>query len=381
MPALADSDREKWNYDLHTRIKHEILMRYLSVWTTVLGQSTVSLAYVDAFAGKGRYTTGQLGSPLLAIGAMLGAMEDRKVSASGVSFHFVEPNQANFQDLQRELSQYPPAQDPRVKCHVYPTAFSSVCDTIAAEIQRKGQPSFFFVDPFGYDDIPMEVLGRILCVQRAEVFINLMYDFASRAIGVVNNPALARTLDGLFGTPAWRTVGELARETREKEFVTLYRQQLKRACPSYVLPFRMGDDARDRTLYYLMHATKHIKGVRIMKDVMVASSSPGHLGYAGEARHQMVPLFDFCASDLPFLLQRRFAGQTLSFNQVLERSIEDTGTCREPEYRACLKELERARRIKVERVTSKTTRGLGGEDRIAFPDDTSVMQNGFNLGS
>ena len=61
MPKLSDSDPEKWKYDLHTRIKHEILMRYLSPWTTILGKAADSLAIVDAIAGKGRYNQNEAG--------------------------------------------------------------------------------------------------------------------------------------------------------------------------------------------------------------------------------------------------------------------------------------------------------------------------------
>lgn len=380
MPALADSDPLKWKYDLHTRIKHEILVGYLDAWTTVLGNSPAGLAYVDAFAGRGRYEGGEPGSPLLVIRTMLDAMSSRRITASRVSFHFVEQDPKNALNLEQELKDYVPAHDPRVEYRLYPNAFASVSDNIVADIRQRGQPSFFFVDPFGYDDAPLEILQRILRLPRAEVFINLMYDFASRAVGVSGNPALALTLDGLFGTNAWRGVAGLTGQAREKRFVAIYGARLKEAGAAHVLPFRMGDDARERTLYYLLHATKHVKGLSIMKDMMVDSSSPGNFGYAGEQRHQMLPLFDFDVADLPSFLQRTLGGQIFTFDAIIESTLEETGTCRERDYRSCLKDMERRGQITVERVTSKSRQGLSGNDRISFPATSPATQGGFTFG-
>ncbi len=115
----------------------------------------------------------------------------------------------------------------------------------------------------------------------------------------------------------------------------------------------------------LVHATKHVKGASLMKQAMVASGSRSELGYAGETRHRMSPLFNLDADNLPVHLLRRFAGQTLTFSDVVARTIEETGTCVEVDYRRCLKQLDRDGVIKVQRVS--TVRGLDKDDRIMFP--------------
>jgi hypothetical protein len=130
----------------------------------------------------------------------------------------------------------------------------------------------------------------------------------------------------------------------------------------------MGDDEINRTLYYLVHGTKAERGARIMKDVMIALASPGELGYAGARRHQYRPLFDLNVSELPNYLSRRFAGRTVSFDEVIVQTLEDeeTTTCREKDYRDALKTLEKARRVQIKRITSVRS-GLKGQDQIIFP--------------
>ncbi len=71
MPALRDDDLKKWSYELHTRVKHEILTGYLSAWIKILGGHGGTVHYVDAFAGRGRYATGEAGSPLLVLDMIL----------------------------------------------------------------------------------------------------------------------------------------------------------------------------------------------------------------------------------------------------------------------------------------------------------------------
>ena len=61
-----------WDLESHSRAKHEILKRYLQAWVPILGQSSYSeLLYIDGFAGPGRYSKGEDGSPIIALRAAL----------------------------------------------------------------------------------------------------------------------------------------------------------------------------------------------------------------------------------------------------------------------------------------------------------------------
>lgn len=364
MPALPDSHPEKWVYDLHTWLKHRILSRYLSPWTRILGSGGRSLAYVDGFAGRGRYITGEPGSPLLVLDAMADASSIPWQSVC----HFVEQDEQNFTNLKSEVERHPAVQAGRVQYRLYNSTFSAASGSIIGEIRRLRQASFFFVDPFGYDDPTMDLLGQILSLDRSEILVNLMFNFANRAVSVSDNPSLALTLDRLFGSEDWRRFAHTHGTEREREFVDLYREQLRSRGARHVVRFRMGDDTVNRTLYYLVHAAKHPKGGMLMKDVMVALASPGELGYAGERRHQSIPLFDYQIDQLPEFLLRKFAGRTVSFDDTIAQTLEDTGTAtaQEKDYRRCLKELESVGRVSIRRISSVRL-GLKGQDRITFP--------------
>jgi len=212
----------------------------------------------------------------------------------------------------------------------------------------------------------MEALRAILALERAELLVNLMFNFANRAVSVPDNPALSSTLDGLFGSELWRRLADLQGEERERRFVELYTDQLKQRGAGYVLPFPMGYDESQRTLYYLVHATKHHKGATLMKDVMVGVSSSNAWGYRGKAYYQSLPLFHLDAVVLPDVLLQRFYGRAITFENIIVETVEESSALRESDYRKALQYLRSEGRVTVRSVDSKG-RGLRGKDVVTFP--------------
>jgi len=61
-----------WPMRRHTQAKHVILRKYLDAWLPILGAGRSAAEHVmliDGFAGPGRYTTGEDGSPLIMLKA------------------------------------------------------------------------------------------------------------------------------------------------------------------------------------------------------------------------------------------------------------------------------------------------------------------------
>jgi len=355
---------QKWAYDLHTEIKHRILIQYLNPWLTILGSSYNSLAYVDGFAGRGRYVSGEAGSPLLVLDALVARLNTHLQEE--FVCRFVEAHPENYANLEAEIARHPVSRYSRITCKLYPSTFSAASSEIMADIRQRRQPSFFFVDPFGYDDPSMATLQEVLELPRAEVLVNLMFNFAHRAMNIQGNSKLTQILDSLFGSHEWINLIPLVGQERERAFMELYRNQLRRSGAKHVVRFRMGDDQIARTLYYLIHGTKHSKGGMLMKDVMVALASPGQRGYGGATRHISMPLFDLQQRDLPKFLHSRYAGRTITFDDLIIDTLEDeeTATSQEKDYRAAIRELERNGAVTIQQIT--TTYGLDGEDEITF---------------
>ena len=103
---MNDSDPGKWGYREHTKVKHELLEKYLSGWLPILGRWHKRLLIVDGFAGQGTYTDGSDGSPIIIIRKAQELISAGRVGK--VFCAFVENNTENYTKLRTLLDQIRP---------------------------------------------------------------------------------------------------------------------------------------------------------------------------------------------------------------------------------------------------------------------------------
>ena len=277
---MKDSDPEKWVYREHTRVKHEILEKYLKTWVMILGSYHKRICYFDGFAGRGEYEGGFPGSPVIA----MRVGNDLKEHVKEMVCLFIEKDQDNFENL-RMVTSREQKTCPHCKIDVINEDFSTVIHGILEMFSKKDggtlAPSFFFVDPFGFKGIPFALIKEILSIPRTEVFITFMYRDIGRFLGAGN---VEDVFDELFGTPVWRAILEknLKHGDREHALRDLYISQLREeAKVKFAWPFRVCMDEKTLTLYYLIHATNNFKGLYVMKGVMYGQGAGGTFAYLG----------------------------------------------------------------------------------------------------
>lgn len=56
-----------WPLDTQTLGKHRVLEQYLKAWMPILASRGGPCLFIDRFAGPGRYTHGEEGSPFIAM--------------------------------------------------------------------------------------------------------------------------------------------------------------------------------------------------------------------------------------------------------------------------------------------------------------------------
>jgi three-Cys-motif partner protein len=111
--SLKDSDRRKWIYSEHAKVKHLLLAKYLPAWITILGSSSPRICYFDGFAGRGEYADGSPGSPILALKAIEQVYNNTRVRGFEYNCIFIENDPDNFNNLkevvERERPNFPSA--------------------------------------------------------------------------------------------------------------------------------------------------------------------------------------------------------------------------------------------------------------------------------
>ena len=58
-----------WDLEPHTAKKHEILRRYFDAWLPIMASWNGRVVYIDGFAGPGKYSKGEDGSPIVVLKA------------------------------------------------------------------------------------------------------------------------------------------------------------------------------------------------------------------------------------------------------------------------------------------------------------------------
>ncbi|MBN1695439.1 three-Cys-motif partner protein TcmP [candidate division WOR-3 bacterium] len=373
--SLPDSSKQKWICKEHTKVKHSILKKYLHVWIVALGKWRRKIIFFDGFAGRGEYYDKKggfvsLGSPIIALKVADNLIKQSKEKGSKPYFDkflciAVEKNHDNFNNLldvykrEEKKFNFPKYLD------FMPTnnEFKNVVSDILKEVGNQIAPTFFFVDPFGYSGVPFSLIDRIINLPKTEIFFTLMTRDIRRFLDLSDTEV---TLDELFGCQEWRDIRKVSGwEEKDIKLRDLYIKQLNKVA-KFVFPFRVCMDRRAMTLYYLIHATNHFLGLKIMKENMFRESD-GFFSYLGPNDYitKQRTLFDNGYEDFKSYLISIFRGEELRFQDLLERTYMNTQFI-EGDYKRALKELEKEKKLKI--VDKGPRGGISGDCRVKFKD-------------
>jgi len=387
---LKDSAPEKWEYREHTRVKHELLRKYLSAWIKILGRFHRKIWFIDGFAGRGEYTdkTGEvvaLGSPLIALEVANGLLEYCEEKGQQPYFDkfvciSIEKDADNYKNLQNVIEREKQRLKFKDKLEIKPlnSEFAFVIDEVLKKVGARIAPSFFLIDPFGFSGVPFEIVKGILALRHTEIFFTFMTREINRFLSAEN---VGPILDELYKRPDWREIIKVTNwQKRDQALKDLYiKCLLEDAKVRYAWAFRVCTDEKYQTLYYLIHATNHFDGLKIMKDIMYKQGPAGEFAYLGprEAQYRsQLMLFNDDVPSLERFLLNRFKGQTKSFQEVLEETYMDTRLT-DKHYKEALQNLENKGEVTIE---GKGPRGgILSSTRIAFPHNNPVVYPLFSI--
>lgn len=235
--------------------KHNIFENYLEPWVKIISnQPWVKDAYyVDAFAGTGKYETGEIGSPVIAANILL------KYQKPTCKIHCIciEKSSKRYKILENSLKQFKGKLD----IETHKGEFLTYIDPVLKKIDKS--PAFFFIDPEGFSGMDFDKIETVLNLPYKEILINFQYNAIQRWLKA---PKVENTITKLFGTSDYK------KAKRESDLIKLYKNQIRQK-DVFVWDFRNKFPKKNRTFYYLVYATKNITGFKIMKEVMFSEQS------------------------------------------------------------------------------------------------------------
>lgn len=307
-----------------SQVKTEIVSKYFWVWANVIlsNPRVRNIAYIDLFAGPGRYKDGTTSTPLLVLQK---AIDDSRLKDRLITI-FNDVDSKNTRSLQQSIQSIPEIN----KLQNQPIILNEIVGETIVKIFEKKQliPTFFFVDPWGYKGLSLGLINSVIKNWGCDCIFFFNYNRINMGLG---NPAVKEHIDAMFGETKAEKLREelplLRSDERELAIVEAICAVLKETGTGkrYVLPFRFKNKSGERTSHHLIFVSKHIKGYEIMKEVMAKKSSTQNQGVPSfeynPATSRQSFLFEFSRplDDLEAMLLQDFAGKTLRMKQIYEQ--------------------------------------------------------------
>lgn len=348
-----------WEIEPHTQAKHEILQRYLDAYFPIMCSWNQSVSFVDGFAGPGEYANGEAGSPQVAIRSALKSQKSLLKSDSHVQLLFNEQSADRFRNLESVIGRFTDLPD-SVKLYCSNNQFSELAKGIVQRrVGKKAPPTFAFVDPFGYSDVPISLLAELLKSPKSELFILFSYNAVNR---FVNWDKQKHNMDELFGTDEYLQCEGLSPDGRKKFLADLYEKQLKKICNfNYVSRFEMLEK-KGRTTYFLYHCTRSLRGLEVMRESMWKVDPLSGCQFSDKVAG-LESLFSADAlANLDQELKKGLSGSLLTIRQVEEFVLTQT-VYPKSMLRKTLKSMQKRGEIQVE----------GQKRRGTFPTGTKIL--------
>ncbi len=325
------------------------------------------MGFADLFAGPGRYKNGEKSIPLLIAERVI---EDQRLR-NCVRLWFNEGDSEYAKQLRANVMALP-----RIADLLYTPVFTNrIVDKSLAKHQFS-IPTFVFADPSGYKGLSLRLIANAL-----QGFGNdCLFFFNYRRVNMkLSYPVMNESIDELFepdrANALRKQIEALTPRAREDAVLKAIRAAIRDAKGiPVVFAFRSREGGG--TSHHLVFASKHTKGAAIMKRIMNDCSSEVIDGIGSwdfdpkDAGATNLPLFS-PLDDVCDRLLEVFAGQTLTFQQLLDREAPETQYT-ETTYRDAVLRLESEFRIEVD-PQSQDRRMQSGSTKRTLPVGTKLI--------
>ncbi len=301
-------------------MKAAIVRDYFWAWAKIiLKKQRGRIAYIDLFAGPGRYKDREKSTPLLVLER---AITDRDMQERLMTV-FNDSDLGNVLSLRAEIAALPGIE--RLK-HQPDVDVGEVGEpTVQAFRNVNLVPTFLFADPWGYKGLSLGLIGSVLKDWGCDCVFFFNYNRINAGLA---NESVKGHMDALFGAERARLLREklagLPPWEREPAIIEALCEAVGESGAKYVLPFCFKNDRGVRTSHHLVFATKNPVGYGIMKDIMAKHSSEQHQGVASfgycpaSTIHPRLFELNRPLDDLEGMLLAEFAGKTLTTKQVYD---------------------------------------------------------------
>ncbi len=359
-----------------SEIKARIVQKYFETWAKVIMPTAQTMggkiAYIDLYAGPGRYKDGAASTPLLVLAK---AIADPKMAAMLVAL-FNDIDERHSNTLKHEIESLPGIQSLKYK----PSVLNNPVDVDAENYFSNTRmiPSFSFIDPFGYKGLSLKIIHGVIKDWGCDCVFFFNYN---RINAGLTNKIVEDHIDALFGVErASKLRADIdGKKPHQREAIILEElsNALRELGGTYVLPFRFKNSQGNRTSHCLIFVSKHPLGYKLMKNIMASESSLADQGvpsFTYSPAEEATPLLFSLSRPLDALegmLTKDYSGKTIQVKNLIDQHHINRPYV-EKNYKDALRKLEAAGKITCtppasERRKLKGLVTFGDAVRVSFP--------------
>lgn len=356
-------------------VKTQIVSKYFDAWANVIlatlrknPRSDGKIAYIDLFAGPGRYKDGAASTPIKIIEKALQKEEYRK----NLLCIFNDKDENNTESLKSSIFNIDGIDKLKYKPQIYSHEVGEEIVKMFEEMRLV--PTLFFVDPWGYKGLSLRLINSVLKDWGCDCIFFFNYNRINMAM---SNEFVKEHMTALFGPTHYEIVNTKLKEIKEpklREYIIIEElcTALKELGGNFTLPFCFKNANGKRTSHHLIFVSKDFKGYDIMKDIMARESSSNDSGvpsfeYNPVDKHGLKQglLFNLTRpiSELGDQLLRDFIGQSIRMIDIYTQHSVDRPYIKR-NYKAALIKLEAEGKITADKHRKNS---FGDSVRAHFP--------------
>lgn len=362
-------------------VKAEIVSKYFWSWAKIIMPRARDgkIAYIDLFAGRGRYEDGAKSTPLLVLET---AIKDKKMREMLVTI-FNDVDENSSQSLATEIKALPGVNLLKYKPQVYNHEVGT--EIIQMFQKMRLIPTFFFVDPWGYKGLSLKLINSVLKNWGCDCIFFFNYNRINMGL---SNESVKEHMDALFGEQRAEVLRQklepLSAIQRELTIVEELAEALKEMGGKFVLPFGFKNDSGSRTTHHLIFVSKNATAYKVMKEIMASESSASNQGIASfeysPADTRQPLLFELLRplDELEDLLLKDFAGRSATPEEIYdEHNVDKPFTMKN--YKEALRNLEAHTKIVADVPAAKRSKRKGevslNNVRFSFPSKSEKIES------
>ena len=224
-----------------SQVKSAIVSKYFDGWSKIMigAQNRYpqhndgnKIAYIDLFAGPGRYDDGTVSTPLLVLDK---AIQDEDLQKRLVTM-FNDKDKSNAQTLGEAIENMLGVEALKYAPQV--TNYEVGTDIIEKFETVRFVPTLFFIDPWGYKGLSLRLVDSVLKDWGCDCLFFFNYTRINMGL---QNDAVREHMNALFGEEKADMlrlkIDSLSPQERELTIIEDLCQAIRDIGPQYVLPF------------------------------------------------------------------------------------------------------------------------------------------------